>query len=246
MSDRPSWDAGVKPGAVERGSSHVLWLMGQMFMIPVAAMVYSVDLLVRAMQGMQRAANRGLDVAVGHESQPPAENVVGPVSESTSESLTPNSEETKIGVVRAATIQKEEKTLGNDGGVIALDKDLHDDMLKLVRYKILFVKREYEHAFPEQEDLVSDNMDGSAFTAWKVAEFIQHLARGTTLVPEKWGERYPSDRDKFVRDGKLIGFPDHDKKYLRVYFEVLDRYPREKFKYEEKQIEVLKEIRDKL
>jgi hypothetical protein len=28
-----------------------------------------------------------------------------------------------------------------------LDKDLHDHMLKLVRYKILFVRREYEHAF---------------------------------------------------------------------------------------------------
>ncbi|HEX8632647.1 MAG TPA: hypothetical protein VF703_00695, partial [Pyrinomonadaceae bacterium] len=46
-----------------------------------------------------------------------------------------------------------------------MDRDLRDDMLKLVRYKVLFVKREYEHAFPEQEDLVSENMDGAAFTA---------------------------------------------------------------------------------
>ena len=28
-------------------------------------------------------------------------------------------------------------------------------MLKLVRYKILFVKRDYEYAFPEQEELIS-------------------------------------------------------------------------------------------
>ena len=40
--------------------------------------------------------------------------------------------------------------------------------------------------------------------------------------------------------------PEEDKKYLRVFFEILDRYPREKFKYEEMQIDVLKEIRDKL
>lgn len=33
-----------------------------------------------------------------------------------------------------------------------MERDLHDDTLKLVRYKVLFVKREYEHAFPEQED----------------------------------------------------------------------------------------------
>jgi hypothetical protein len=31
-----------------------------------------------------------------------------------------------------------------------------------------------------------------------------------------------------------------------VYFEVLDRYDREEFKYHERQIEVLEEIRDRL
>jgi hypothetical protein len=31
-----------------------------------------------------------------------------------------------------------------------------------------------------------------------------------------------------------------------VYYEVLDRYPREKFKHEEQQIRVLEQIRDQL
>jgi hypothetical protein len=44
----------------------------------------------------------------------------------------------------------------------------------------------------------------------------------------------------------LTGLPDEDKKYLRIYFEVMDRYPREKFKYEEEQISVLEGIRDEL
>jgi hypothetical protein len=124
-----------------------------------------------------------------------------------------------------------------------MDKDLHDDMLKLVRYKVLFVKREYEHAFEEQEDLVSENMDGSAFTAWKVAEFIQSLAKHKTPVPAKWGKTYPEG----YRSGDvLIGLPNEDKKYLRVYYEVMDRYPREKFKYEEEQISVLEGIREEL
>ena len=126
-----------------------------------------------------------------------------------------------------------------------MDKDLHDDMLKLVRYKILFVRREYEVAFPEQEDIVSDNMDGDAFSAWKVAEFIQDLHRGETLIPARWEEQnYPPAE---FRDGKhLTGIPHEDKKYLRVYFQVLERYPREKFKYEEQQIRVLEEIRDRV
>src|SRR5439155_21121175 len=73
-----------------------------------------------------------------------------------------------------------------------LDKDLRDDLLKLVRYKILFVRREYEVAFPEQEDIVSDNMDRDAFSAWKVAEFIQDLHRGETPVPARWEDQnYP-------------------------------------------------------
>jgi len=130
----------------------------------------------------------------------------------------------------------------------ALDKDLRDDMLKLVRYKILFVKREYEYAFPEREDLVSDNMDGAAFTAWKVAEFIQSLQGfgGEQIrVPAKWADKgYPEA--PYAKDGYLTGLPDWDKKYLRVYYEVLERYPREKFKYEEQQIRVLEQIRDKL
>jgi hypothetical protein len=126
-----------------------------------------------------------------------------------------------------------------------LDKDLQDDMLKLVRYKVLFVRREYEFAFPEREALVSENMDGDAFTAWKVAEFIQELAQGETPVPKRWNDKlYPPDR--FRKDGNLLGLPDEDKKYLRIYFEVLDRYPREKFKYEEQQIRVLEQIRDNL
>jgi hypothetical protein len=100
-------------------------------------------------------------------------------------------------------------------------------------------------AFREQEDIVSENMDGTAFTAWKVAEFMQALERGETEVPRRWREKnYPSG--DCTSDGKLKKLPEDDKKYLRVYYEVLDRYPREKFKYEENQIRVLEQIRDKM
>jgi sulfatase modifying factor 1 len=126
-----------------------------------------------------------------------------------------------------------------------MDLDLRDDMLKLVRHKVLFVRREYEVAFPEREEIVSDNMDPDAFTAWKVAEFIQGLSRNETPVPEKWKEKsYPAP--EYVKDGHLLGIDEEDKKYLRIYFEVLERYPREKFKYEEQQIQVLEQIRDVL
>jgi len=133
-----------------------------------------------------------------------------------------------------------------------MDRNLNDDMLKLVRFKILFVKRDYEHAFPEQEELVYDNIDGTAFTAWKIAEFVQSLGRCEVRVPSKWtkgADRYPGNdknRDTYISGDHLIALPEHDKKYLRVYYEVMERYPREKFRYEETQIDVLREIRDQM
>jgi quinol monooxygenase YgiN len=124
------------------------------------------------------------------------------------------------------------------------DTDLHDDMLKLVYYKILFVKRDLEYTFPEKEELVSENIDASGYTAWKIAEFIQDLEN--IDIPRKWRDKkYPRDTTGETAP-KIDALDEEDKKYLRVYYEVLDRYPRERFKYEERQIEILEQIRDKL
>ena len=132
-----------------------------------------------------------------------------------------------------------------------MDKNLNDDQLKLVRFKILFIKRDYEHAFPEQEELVYDNLDGAAFTAWKIAEFIQSLGRKEVPIPRRWtnespGDRYPGKQSQHVSGDRLIGLPEHDKKHLRVYYQVLERYPRERFRYEETQVDTLREIRDRI
>jgi hypothetical protein len=125
-----------------------------------------------------------------------------------------------------------------------LDKNLSDDMLKLVRYKVLFVRREFEVAFSEREDLIADNLSENSFVAWKIAEFIQELEAGKTPIPSKWrAKQYPAG---FTLADFLTGIPHDDKKYLRVHYEVLERYPRQKFKYEEQQITVLEQIRDAL
>jgi len=126
------------------------------------------------------------------------------------------------------------------------DTNLNDDMLKLVRYKVLFVKRDYEHAFPEVEELVKENTTSTSYAGWKIAEFIQHLKDEKTALPTKWQEKhYPRDAEHRKGD-KLLGLPDGDKKYLRVYFEVLDRYVREKLEYEEDHLSVLRDIRDRM
>lgn len=208
--------------------------MGELFMLPLRTVLYGMEILLDAMRGVSRTADRA-GVIPAADAQPNAAREEPGFRRSSETTSTP------LGITATSTTVDTQRLTTE---ATAMDKDLSNkDMLKLVRYKILFIKREYEHAFPEQEDLVPDEMDSSAFTAWKVAEFIQTLAKGKTPIPDKWKD-YPKPDH---RSGNyLIGLDDEDKKYLRVYYEVLDRYPREKFKHEEEQIKVLKDIRTEL
>jgi len=222
-------------GGIASEASGMTFLFVKIFFIPFRMLLHGMELLTDAMRGLQKVNDRGMKLMAGDGAEPEqlAPSVSPPLI---SDSPAPGG--------GAETVIEEVKSM---------DKDLNDDMLKLVRYKILFVKRDLEHAFPEHEELVSDNMEPSAYAAWKVAEFIQSLAQKDTGIPAKWGE-YPSEKDdgKFkYREKKndryiLTGLPEDDKKYLRVFYEVLERYPREKLKYEEDHLKVLREIRDKM
>ncbi len=231
----------------DQGSASMMRVFGQLLMLPIAAFVYGVEMLIKTMHGIQQVSNQGIEVMVGSQARLDGlpEIRAAPVAVAQPDDSISGNHAAHVSGATETTF-KEEKPLSTNGErANGLDKDLHDDMLKLVRYKILFVRREYEYAFPEQEDLVSDNMDGSAFTAWKIAEFIQDLHREHTPVPLKWRDKnYPPK--EFIKGDHLTGIPHEDKKYLRVYFEVLERYPREKFKYEEQQIKVLEDIRDEV
>jgi hypothetical protein len=214
----------------------MIQFFGQMLKLPLEAFVFSMEMLVKTIQGIQKIAYKGIDSMVIEVIQPSGDSSGsegGPTSGLPDGTITDGVETTQ-------------KIIQPEGGKMA-ERDLHDDMLKLVRYKILFVKRDYEYAFPEKEELVSENTDASGYTAWKIAEFIQNLSK--TPIPEKWrNKKYPPlEADSPPRDpGMIHALPEDDKKYLRVYYEVLERYPRERFKYEERQIEVLEQIRDRM
>jgi hypothetical protein len=105
------------------------------------------------------------------------------------------------------------------------DFDLSGKGLKLVRYKILFVKRDYEYAFGEEEDLVKGEMSAETFAVWKLAEFLQKLDQAA--IPDRWArKKYPPRLETEQQgDSYIHSLPEEDKKYLRVYFDVLERYP---------------------
>lgn len=260
-------------------------LLNRMMKLPLRVFVVSLEVFVQTAQELRRLLDQSIDTMLGPDAGEVAggltlTNQVLPESIMRASVETGNETDNSTPSRGAGAGDSATSTLKEKANM--RDANLNDDMLKLVRFKILFVKREYEMAFPEEEDLVPDNMTGADFSAWKVAEFIQRLGLRPPQVrfPKRWlakpnyfkyglprhweeADRRPKPPDEGPPKGKpegpkhyepspkdepywLIGFPEDDKKYLRVYFEVLERYPREKLRYEERQLEILEKIADKL
>src|SRR5215831_5779656 len=138
----------------------MIQFFGQMMKLPLEAFVYSMGMLVKTMQGLQQIAYQGINLLTDGGGQPLID--------------TPDDESHVTGVAPENILETEVETAPQTTpkeDVKMADRDLSGEDLKLVRYKILFVKRDYEHAFEEQEELVHDNTTEAAFTAWKVGEF---------------------------------------------------------------------------
>jgi len=131
--------------------------------------------------------------------------------------------------------RKERSTMNNR------DTDLSgEDRLKLVRYKIVFLKRDHEVAFPEKEELVAYDTSAADWAGIKVAHFMDAM-RGWAKedLPEEWeGKSYPP----FI-DGHYC-IPRDDQRYIRVYFEVLQRWDRMEADYEKRRTQAIEDIRN--
>lgn len=227
-------------------------ILTQMLKLPLEVFVYSMEMLVKTVQGIQRLADQGIDTVISGVAQAPGKR---PGSQSDLNSDTTSS--VKEGAISdsAQTTHKEEVNMTRDNdkdqdrsrGSDPQCSDKTQNLLRLYRYKILFVKRGYEVAFDEHEDLVSDDLRDTDFVAWKIAEFIQDLKH--IKIPPKWSSKNypppPKDPKHSRPDNTYIHWLDEDdKKYLRVYFEILDTYCREPLDYEQQQLNILGDIRD--
>src|SRR5215831_10937880 len=107
---------------------------------------------------------------------------------------------------------------------------LDDDMVKLVGYTIVSLRRGHERVMDGGEGtmVVTDNMTGEAFTSWVIAKYLQQ----EVTVPSKPTQT----RAELISPGEL--------KYLTVYYVVSKRWPRHGLAFEQTQVRVLKEIRD--
>lgn len=113
---------------------------------------------------------------------------------------------------------------------------LDDDTVKLIAYSIISLRRGHERILDGGEGsvIVTDRMTGKAFISWILAKYMQKEVD------------IPGQPGKKLRRGDPSLIPPEELRYLRVYYVVSNRWPREPLKFEEKQVTVLKEIRDEI
>jgi len=107
---------------------------------------------------------------------------------------------------------------------------LDDEMVKLVAYTIVSLRRDHEILMPNGSGqiLVVDNITPDTLTAMLISRYVakRDWAGGTPPLTEQQ-------------------FNQH-RKYLRVYYVVSQRWPREPMQFEERQIRTLEEIKDRM
>lgn len=198
----------------------------QIMRFPLTAFVYTMEAFVKAMREIQRSTDQTFDAMVESATQALV-NVPGS-EDGLSDAIVADGAGGDGASTTNESTHKEEMEMQ--------DQDLSgENTLKLVRYKIIFVKRDLEYAFPEKEEIVAYDTNGADWAGMKVAEFMGGLPG--VEQPAKWRERcYPST------DRKIGTIPEADRRYVKVYFEVLQRWQ----KPEQDQVQVLREIRNEI
>jgi hypothetical protein len=101
------------------------------------------------------------------------------------------------------------------------DQDLTHSGLILVRCTYLFIKRDYETILKCNEEVLHGPVDERQFVDAQLAALLQELGNGEVEAPAKWiAQGYP---EGFVVDGKLLGIPAEDRRFMKLHYEVLER-----------------------
>jgi hypothetical protein len=206
---------------------------GQMMKLPMAALVSSMEMLAKTMREIQKSFESNIDVV------------------STGLGQTLNDMADGTGVARAASTDGSGNLSGdgadttqqiidkeaNDMG----DQDLGGEDLKVVRYRIIFTKRDFEAVLDgAEEEIVDYPTDGGSFGGLKVAEFMGKLTAGAVDLPVEWrGKKdYPPKKEGKWR------IPRDDRRYIKFVYEVIRTIEREEPAYEKDEVKVLRQIRD--
>src|SRR2546425_514181 len=219
-------------------STNMMRLFGQMLRLPLAAFAYSLEVFMRTMSGMQQVAEEGIDLMVGGavktlDMRLGNSYLIGHRGLSSSNGIIENSAENTD-----QSCSKEGKEMW--------DKDSWENDLKVVRYWVLFDKRDYEAIFSSAEvepelskkgdiELVLGRKSIEEFRGEKRSKFKERL--GSIPRPKKWRDlQYPQDEKGDYME-KLEG-NDFDE-YVRVIVEVIHQQARRDRDYEKDKVQLL-------
>ncbi|MCH9651591.1 MAG: MarR family transcriptional regulator [Deltaproteobacteria bacterium] len=98
-----------------------------------------------------------------------------------------------------------------------MSKLLTDDTVKLVFYSLVSIQRTRERVLETKAVVVSESMTAEAFVVWRIAEYFQEAQRAS--------------------------LPLEQRKYLRVHYEVRERWPKTDLRFQSRQLAHLEGIR---
>ena len=180
-------------------------LLGRMVRLPITVFVFTARQMVEVLEGWGTAAELVPPRTPATRFRPSPETAaVGSGTENSSAAPS----------AQPSTHSKEESTMP--------DKNLNDDMVKLVEYSILSVQRGHEGEKERGQKIVTDRLTEDAFVTWVIADYLE-------------GD-----------NGNGHEIPSGQRKYLRVYYNVLQRWPREELHYEQEQLAVLRDINESI
>jgi len=169
--------------------------------VPISLFVGSIEICARAMRHVERIVGAGIDSVLAGSMGPPVEPIQTP----------PSSGGPAARVSAAAIVQEEEQQ-----EVSMTDTNLSDDMVKLVEYEIVSIKRDEERFVHQAKQLVTENMTGESFSAWMIAKYLESPEYKEAVARDKSFEISPEDRQFF----------------LRVNYDVQARWAREEPEYD--------------
>jgi hypothetical protein len=228
----------------------VIQFFSQMLKFPVAAVAAGFEIMARVMRDMQQTFDRNVDVV--------ADGMAQSLMDQASETGTQSQGAGDAGnVVAGNGIDESDPITQKDGGNMGdwdkPDQDLGGEDLKVVRYRIIFTKRDFEEDLDKGEETVNYPTNGGSFGGLKVAQFMGALSRNGRLIPPTWTEGcYPwkSWREEHDPPGadpkKYYSIPDEDLRYITFLYEVLRHVEREEKEYDKEQVRILRGIQERL
>ena len=219
-----------------------------MIRFPIRALFLGMDMLIQTLQNLQGITNQSLNTM--------ADDIVETFVDVESgkraymkDTLNPSDDDEDHQAANLFQFLNKEKA-------IMADHDLGGEDLKLVRYYILFTRRDLETTLADGTEVVEYSTSLGDYQGAKKAEYIRAISRAPYAErPQKWkkaGYEYPPERYRVDADGNqdnngdyFTGFDDDDlEQFVKVFVEVLQRYPKDEAEYEKDQAQALRGIRD--